>query len=254
MGRPAVRRLEPHRSRRRRDGAVMAAMAVVALFALVGVASAAVFIADRASGSSSSPPAKSSSNNGSAVAAQNIARAHAQATAIVAAAQTASQNIVKSATKDARKKSDQIINSAKRKAAQIVSSARVSSSRSTAPTTSSAQTGTATGPTTAPTAAPVNSNYTPLPAGSPNLSGYPASWLVIATGVTFGSGPGDAGGITIVNRGKVPFSGVARVYYVGGGSSRAIFSNIAPGQVAIYPLSGRAYTGRGYTIRLKHLH
>jgi hypothetical protein len=71
--------------------------------------------------------------------------------------------------------------------------------------------------------------------------------------VSFGSGPGNAGSITVLNRGKTAFSGVARVYYTGGGSSRAIFTNLAPGQTAVLPLNGRAYTGRGYTIRLKHI-
>jgi hypothetical protein len=242
---------------------MLVAMAVVALFALVGVASAAVFIADKASGSSSSH--KGSSNAGSTLAAQNIARARAQATAIVAAAQSASQHIVKSATRSARTSSNQILASARRKAAQIVASANASTASSTtssttspsAPTTSqsttSAQPGTASGPAVGPTST-ASTGYTPLPPGTPNFSQYPSSWQVIAYNVAFGSGAGSAGSISIANRGTVPFSGVARVYYVGGGSSRAIFTAIPPGQTETLPLDGRAYTGRGYTIRVKHLH
>jgi hypothetical protein len=80
---------------------------------------------------------------------------------------------------------------------------------------------------------------------TPNLSGVPASWLVVAYGATFGSGPGSAGSITVLNRSQKTFSGTARVEYVGHngslGSSSATFSGLAPGQTEVLPLNGAPY-------------
>jgi hypothetical protein len=229
-----------------------AAIAVVAVFALVGVVSAAVFIVGQVSGSSSGSP-KHSTGGGSTVVAQEISRARAQAAAIVAAAHKTSSQIVTSARRNTAKESHQIIASAKRKAAQMISSARASTGGSTK-SSSLTGTGAASGPAVAATSPPASSNYTALPPGTPDLSRYPSTWQVVAYQVSFGSGPGDVGAVSIANRSKVPHSGTFRVYYRGGGSSRVIFNNLQPGQVGVFPLNGRAYHGQGYVILMKHLY
>jgi hypothetical protein len=85
-------------------------------------------------------------------------------------------------------------------------------------------------------------------ATAPNLRGLPASWLVVGYNATFGSGPGSAGSISVLNRSGKVFSGVAVVQYTRGGSASASFSGLAPGQSLLLPLNGRVYAGGGYRI------
>jgi hypothetical protein len=82
----------------------------------------------------------------------------------------------------------------------------------------------------------------------------PSSWLVVAYNATFGSGPGSAGSITVTNRSGKRFSGTAEVVYAGGGTARAVFSGLAPGQTLVLPLNGPTYPGRGFTIRVVNPH
>jgi hypothetical protein len=86
--------------------------------------------------------------------------------------------------------------------------------------------------------------------GAPNLAGLPSSWLVIGYSPTFGSGPGSAGGVGVVNRGNVRFSGTIRIVYNRGGSAVARFSGLLPGQSLILPLNGPAYPGGGFVMRV----
>jgi hypothetical protein len=89
---------------------------------------------------------------------------------------------------------------------------------------------------------------------SPNLSGLPDTWKVVGYGATFGSGPGNAGSVGVLNRSAKTFSGVVVVQYANGGSASAPFSGLAPGQSLTLPLNGKSYTGGGYHIVLTGLH
>jgi hypothetical protein len=261
-----VRRLEPNRTRKTQSGLALAGIALLVAFALVGIVAAGTFAAGKLSTSSSSPKSHSGTS-GRAVAAQDVARARAQATAIVTAAQSASSNIVKSATKDAQARANGIVTDARKKAQSIIKKANSVAVAQPAPQTQPVAPQVATGPAytppatnvyTAPTATP---GYTAPQVSTgtqqtttPNLQGVPASWLVVAYGATFGRGPGGAGGVSVINRGRTPMSGVATVRYSNGGTAQAYFSGLAPGQSAVVPLNGKAYTGGGYSLQVSNVH
>ena len=239
LGRSAVRRMDDPRGRRAFSGLVIAGIAVVLLFAVLGVVSAGSFVADHVS-SSSKPTTKTASPHGTPVAVQDVTRARAQATIIVKEAQAAGKTIVSSATKKASKQATAIVVAAKRNAASQPTAAP-------APTAAAAPT---TAPVTGPTPnsggqATGTGSTTPAPV---DLSGVPASWLVVAYNATFGSGPGSAGAISIYNRTSKTFSGVVRVSYARGGSATASYSGLAPGQSEVLALNGPAYPGGGYHI------
>jgi hypothetical protein len=267
------------------DGRVFVAGAVVVLFAVVGVVSAGLFVANKVSSSPTSTPTRHPVQSpSSALAAQDVARAQAQATAIVKQAQAAGRSIIARSHKTAQHQAQAVLAAARRQAAAAAPAPApapaapaptsapiaVSSGSSTgvigaigqtqygsSSTYGATSTGSATSGTT--TYAPVaGQTYTaagsPPRASVPNLSGVPASWLVVGYGATFGNGPGSAGSISVVNRSGKTFSGVATVTYASGGSASAAFSGLAPGQAVVLPLNGARYPGGGYKISMSGLH
>jgi hypothetical protein len=82
----------------------------------------------------------------------------------------------------------------------------------------------------------------------------------VAYNVTFGSGPGTAGSITVTNRDARSFSGVARVTYLAGGrtvgSAEAAFGALSPGQTVVLPLNGQPYpaVASDYRISVLNVH
>ena len=136
-----------------------------------------------------------------------LARAQAQATAIIKAAQAAGQTIVRNATSKAHRQAGAIISQARKQARTIAAS------QPTAVPPVAAVVPTIAPVYVAPTAIP-SSGQTPTtqPGAAastpPNLRGLPASWLVVGYNATFGSGPGGVGGVSVVNRGGRAFSGV----------------------------------------------
>jgi hypothetical protein len=255
LGRTVVRPLDPPRNRKARDRVYLVAMALVLAFAVVGVVSAGVFLA----GKFSSSPAHAKTHkvsSGNPVAVADVARAQAQATAIVKAAQDASSSIVKSATKSAQKRAAAILAAARHRAAAVPTAVPAPVIAPTA--IAVAPTAVAPGFTTVPTAVPFSGTTVTGPAGTaptpPNLSGVPANWQVVGYNATFGSGPGSAGSVSVINRGRKTFSGVVTVRYTRGGSATAVFGGLASGQSALLALNGPAYTGGGYHIVLGNLH
>jgi hypothetical protein len=214
------------------------------LLALFGLVSGGIFIA-RAFSAGSHPSKSGHSTTGSSLAVADLARAQAQATAIVKAANSTRTSIVRGARRQAQRQAAAIVAAAQKRARQIAAQ-----------------------PTPVPAAAaPVNTSQptyyyptaTPAPgvgltyptrgsAPSPNLRGLPASWLVVGYNATFGSGPGSAGSVAVINRGGKVFTGTAVVRYTKGGSATASFSGLAPGQSLVLPLNGPRYAGGGYTI------
>lgn len=256
MGRTIVRPAGSQRNRKSRDAAVTALFAVVLAFAVLGLVSAVVFAAGHLGTRSAAPAAPKTHNAGHTTgysqAATDIARAQAQATAVVKAANDASSSIIKMANSRAHRQAAAIIAGAKRQAA-AVSPAQSSTGQSTAPLQSST---TGTTQSTAPLISATPAPTAVLASGSstPNLSSLPASWLVVGYNATFGSGPGSAGGISVINRSAHTFSGVATVRYHSGQVATASFSGLAPGRSLTLPLNGPVYTGGGYTISLTGLH
>lgn len=251
MGRTVVRQLDSPRSRRPRDRITIAALAVVVIFALVGLGSTGAFVAGKLSNSSSNK--QHGQTTGSALAIADIARAQAQATALVKAAQDAGGSIVHNATARARQQASAIIAAARKQARTVAAAAPTPvptqasvGVQSTVPAVP--QVTSSTGP-----AGTANGTTGTGAIGVPNLQGLPASWLVVGYNATFGTGPGSAGSISVLNRGKVSFSGVAVVKYTLGGTASAPFSGLAPGQSLTLPLDGKAYTGGGYQIVLTDL-
>lgn len=264
LGSTVAKRPERVRARRTADGFVLAAAGLLILFAIIGIVSAGIFVANKVSSGSTHPAVAIRSGKGNTGASSaRLAQARAQATAIVKAAQDASHSIVSGAATKARKQAAGIVAAAHRQARKITAAARAvhkavavvpppapvvatspnysnGNSQATVPILPSRTTG-ATSYLPTVTTAPHGSTV-------PNLQGLPASWLVVGYGASFGSGPGNAGSISVVNRGRKIFSGVATVKYAHGGSATAFFSGLAPGQSAALPLNGSRYTGGGYQI------
>lgn len=288
MGRTVVRRVEQPRGHRARDRILLAGAAAILIFAAVGVVSAAGYVG----GKIATSPAKTHTHPGrsrsNAVALQDVARAQAQATAIVKAAQTTGRTIVSSETRKARHQASAIIAQARSRSksriaavAPIPTSAPVTNTQAVGPVTpvpygaaTAGSTGTAgygagssasapgsTGATSPSAGVPGASTSGKTPSASvPSLGSVPATWLVVAYNANFGGGPGNAGSITVINRSNTAFSGVARVNYIGSGgilgSATAPFSGLAPGQSEILPLNGMIYPSGAirYQIEVTNVH
>ena len=269
LGRVMANRTERPANRRRMDGALLVAAGIVLLFAVVGVVSAGLFVAGRVSGSSAKVAGTATPVRTNPLAAQDIHRAEAQATAIVRQAQAAGHSIVVAANARAHRQANAVLSNARRQAAAV---------RPSQPA-----------PAVIPTAAPVTGVLYPTPVSSgsvatgaagtsgatsgatgigstvagraagtaaavPNLRGVPSTWLVVGYNATFSSGSSGVGTISVINRSTKTFSGVATVKYRSGGSASAAFSGLAPGQALVLPLSGRSYSGGGYQIVMSGLH
>lgn len=289
MARTAVRKIEDPPRRKIMDVIIFAGIAITLVFALVGLASAGIFVAGKVSGGSKTHHTAQSThaNTGGS---QQVAAARVQATQIVRAARAAEHSIVASVTRRANRRASSILRSARQAAARTRAAA--ASAASSAPSPPSASTGssattsaptTSTGSATSGTlgstgttassgasspstttgvspAAPATGVQTyatpvaPVSSAPANLSGLPATWKVVAYNATFGSGPGSAGSITVTNRSTRAFSGTARVAYTGGGSATASFAGVEPGQTVVLPLNGTAYPGLGFHIQVLDVH
>lgn len=259
--------IAPPNDRRARDAAVMVGIGIILLFAVVGVVSAGIFVGGRVTSKSASPKSTPRASTGNPVAAQDLARARAQATQIVQAAQQSSKTLVARQTASARKQAAAILAAARKQAASITASASAAppaassapvSSGSTGAFSAGSTSGSTTG-TTGSTSSGFGSTGPTTAAGTPpsamvNLNNLPATWLVVAYNATFGSGPGSAGSITVTNRSGKTFSGTAQVTYSGGGTASAPFAGLAPGQTLVLPLNGRVYPGGGYSIQVVNPH
>jgi hypothetical protein len=246
-----VRQLDPPRTRRSRGGLALAAIAVILLLALLGLVSSGIFIADKlTAGSHPAKPHRPAT--GSSLAVAELARAHAQATAIVKAANDAGTSIVRGATVRAHRQAAAIIAAAQKRANKLAVQPSPVPAPAVAPTTEVQQStvppSTSSGLTAPGVTAPGVTTAPGSAAATPNLSSLPASWLVVGYNATFGSGPGSAGSISVLNRSGKVFSGVATVKYEHGGSASAFFSGLAPGQSLSLPLNGAQYGGGGYRI------
>jgi vacuolar-type H+-ATPase subunit H len=228
------------------DGLALTLIALVAVFALLGAVSAGSFVAGRFSSGSTSKPA---SGTGNRVAVHDVARAQAQATAIISAANAAGHQIVRAATTKGHKQAATIIADAQKQAKQLLQEARNAAAAvaaATPPVTATQQNTGSTNTTTTPAQTTTGSGAP----GSVNLSGLPSSWLVVAYNASFGAGPGSIGGISVLNRGSHTYTGVAIVRYNRGGSASASIAGLVPGQSILLPLNGSPYSGGGYSIQV----
>jgi hypothetical protein len=268
VDRAIVNRAERPSGRRRLDAALVVAAGVVLLFAVVGVVSAGSFVAGKVSGNSTKATATVRPATSSALVAQDIHRAQAQATAIVRQAQLAGHSIVTSANTRAHRQANAVIATARRQAATYKASVAAAPVPTAVPSTSSSTAGNTTNfvqPIISPTAVSstgavgtssgVGTNSGSAAGASvPNLSRLPSSWLVVGYNATFSSSSGGIGTISVLNRSGKTFGGVATVKYKSGGSASASFAGLAPGQSLVLPLSGARYPGGGYQIVMSGLH
>lgn len=268
MDRAIVNRAERPSGRKRLDAALILAAGVVVLFAVVGVVSAGSYVAGKVSGNSTKATATVKPATTSALVAQDIHRAQAQATAIVRQAQSAGHSIVASANSKARRQANALLAAARRQAASYRAAAAAAPAPTAVPNTSNVgapSTGVVAPPVLAPTTissvGSVGTGGTVAAnpgstggAAAPNLSGLPATWLVVGYNATFASGSSGIGTISVLNRSGKTFAGVATVKYKSGGSASASFSGLAPGQSLVLPLAGSPYPGGGYQIVMSGLH
>lgn len=266
MDRAIVNRAERPSGRKRLDAALVLAAGVVVLFAVVGVVSAGSFVAGKVSGSSTKATATVKPAASSALVAQDIHRAQAQATAIVRQAQSAGHSIVASANSKARQQASAVLATARRQAASYRAPAAAPAATAVPSTgnVAAGTTGVLTPPVVAPTAltsvgsvgtgGTVNTGSGVSSSAVPSLRGLPATWLVVGYNATFASGSAGVGTISVLNRSGKTFAGVATVKYKSGGSASASFSGLAPGQSLVLPLTGARYPGGGYQIVMSGIH
>ena len=254
MSRTVVRRVESQRRGRRRvDSTLMAAFAVMILFAIIGLVSSGIFIAGKVSSSSASQSHRGAHSNGTG--SRALTQARAEATAIITAAQLAGRSIVSGDTARGRRRAASIVAAAQRRAHQLLAQAQAVPTQ--APTAVPPAVPAATSPAGVTSPAVVATPVATLVAGSnpapPSMAGVPAAWQVIVYGATFGHGPGNAGSISVYNRGATTFSGTAGVHYARGGGSSSTFT-IGPHQTLLLPLNGTPYSGGNWRMYLADLH
>ncbi len=275
MDRTLSNRVDRPSGRKRVDTALIVAAAIVILFAVVGVVSAGSFVAGKVSGNATKATATVRPVSSNALASQDLHRAQAQATAIVKQAQSAGHSIVAAANARAHRQANSVIASARRQAASyrpppVAAPApaptaapfvNTSTGNSIAAPTSpgvaqvpAASSGASGSGSSVSAATGANSATSGNAAAVPDLRGVPSSWLVVGYNATFAGASGGEGTISVVNRSKKTFGGVAVVKYKAGGSSTASFSGLAPGQSALLRLSGAAYPGGGYQIVMSGVH
>ncbi len=243
----------------------MVLLAVVLIFALVGLASAAVFVGGKVGSSTASPTTVKGNHptNGNGAASAEVARARIVATSIVKAAEDSGTSYINSAKATAKKQVAAILAAAHKQAAALSTSAAAAPTSAppiaavvnTPVVSSPAYTAPAYTPSVGAQSAPtVTAATSPGTARVPDLHGVPASWQVVGYNATFGAGPGSAGSISVINRAGRTFSGVATVHYANGSSASAPFTSLSPGQALVLPLDGPKYQGGGYHIVLGDLH
>lgn len=255
MDRPPVRRSR-YQGPRSTSVLYYVGAAIILAFAILGVVSAGNFVGGKMSSSSTTPTATPTRPGSSRVAIQDVTRAQAQATAIVLQAQRRAKSLLRSSRASARRNAAHILASARNQAKNISGGAGSGAQPSTS-SGGASPTGTApsqSGATSGGTSAGGNAG-----ALSPSvLRTLPSNWLVVGYDVAFGSGPGTAGSISVLNRSNSTFSGVARVDYLGPrgvtSSAYASFANLAPGSAELLSLNGPPYPGDGYHIVLTQLH
>jgi hypothetical protein len=250
--------IAPPNDRSTRDTLVLVGIGIILLFAVIGVVSAGVFLGSKVTSASKPTTHSNSTTAGDRSAAlQDVHRAQSQATKIVAAAQSTGKSIVRHQTSRAQKRAQAIVAAARSQATKTTRSA-VAAPSSNSPASTAGGTYSygygSTGSSAAPGASGAAGTSTGSTASSGsasvNLGSLPASWLVVGYNATFGSGPGNVGGITVLNRGNKTFSGTAHVIYAKGGQATASFAGLAPGQSEVLPLNGPAYPGGGFSIRV----
>jgi vacuolar-type H+-ATPase subunit H len=241
--RSAVQRVDPPTTRKARDAVITIGFAVILLFALVGLVSAGALIGSKFAKSASAPSATTQPSS-SALGAQQLARAKTQATQVVKRAQESAKSIVTSATHRAAASAKTILRRAHQQASSI-SASRIVAAAPTAPAVTQQNQGQST---SAPSVPSTRSTGVPRP-----FVGVPSSWMVVAYNATFGTGPGNAGGITLANRSAHVFSGTVTVAYSRGGSATAVFHGLGPHSSIVFPLNGKPYQGGRYRISMSGL-
>lgn len=244
--------VSPPDGRTGRRRLVLVGLAIILVFAVIGVVSAGIFVGSAFSSGAKSP---SKGNRPTAVPAslRDIRRAQAQATSIVAQARKSSKVTARGLTAHARAQATALVVAAKKQAGTIAAAAPTTVPvQPSAPAYSSGATSSAV-PTTSGTGATSGAaSGSASSAGAPDLSGAPASWKVVAYNATFG-GAG-VGTVTVLNRSGGSFSGTVKIAYAKGGAAYASFSGLAAGQSEVLALSGTPYPGGGYTILLPTVH
>lgn len=248
-----TRPISPPSDKNSRNRLVLVGLAIILVFAVIGVVSAGIFVGSALSSGPKSSPRAVPTGATSPSTLRDIQRAQAQATSIVAQARKSAHARAQSLTRRARAQATAIVVDAKRRAGVVA--AQVPTAAAAPPASSAAPAPTYVAPSAGAPATTSGSTAagSGSAAGAPDLSGVPASWKVVAYGASFGSGHG-VGTVTVLNRSSGAFSGTVKIAYARGGAAYASFSGLAPGQSAVLTLTGTPYTGGGYTILLPSVH
>lgn len=231
---------------------VLVGLAIILVFAAIGVVSAGIFVGSQFTSSAASPR-KAAHTTPVPASLRDVRRAQAQATRIVAQAQKNARATARGVTARARTQATALVVSAKKRAGAIAAAVPTAAPAPAAPTIGNS----------APSAAPPSAPATGVPStgatgstsasGTPDLSAVPASWKVVAYNASLGTGSG-IGTVTVLNRSGGTFSGTVKIAYARGGAAYASFSGLGPGQSEVLALSGTPYPGGGYTILLPSVH
>lgn len=241
--------VSPPDNRTGRRRLVLVGLAIILVFAVIGVVSAGIFVG---SAFTSSAPSHGKGKHATPVPAslRDVRRAQAQATRIVAQARKKARVAARGVTTRARAQATALVVSAKKRAGAIAAAAPTAVP---APPVASTGSSAAVPPVSSGATAPGAGSTSSGTSGTPDLSGVPASWKVVAFNASLGTGSG-IGTVTVLNRSSGTFSGTVKIAYARGGAAYASFSGLAPGQSEVLTLSGTPYPGGGYTILLPSVH
>lgn len=234
-----------------RNRLVLVGLAIIIIFAVIGVVSAGIFVGSAFSSSSKTGSSLHPTVPPSTL--RDVHRAQAQATRIVAQARKSGRAASLRLTKRARAQATALVETARHRAAAIA--AAVPTPVPAPPPTSSVPgpaysggSNSSTG-TTSPGGS-TGSAQASGAVGAPGPGTVPASWKVVAYNATFSNGGAGVGTVTVLNRSTTTFSGTVKIVYSRGGAAYASFAGLAPGGSEVLPLSGTPYPGGGYRILL----
>lgn len=234
---------------------VLAGLAVIIVFAVIGVVSAGIFLGS-ALGSTGKTTGGIIHPTVAVSSLQDVHRAQVQATNIVSQARKSGQTVARDITARARARATALVAAAKKSAGAIGASSPAPGAPSSPSSTATGNSSTTIPGTTgaAPSSTVVSgTSASGGAAGTPDLSGVPASWKVVAYNAALGTGS-RVGTVSVLNRGSGTFSGTVKIAYNRGGAAYASFSGLGPGHSEVLTLSGSPYPGGGYTILLPAVH
>jgi hypothetical protein len=264
---PAARKVTRPRTRRLRDGVLLAAGAISLALIIIGVVSSVIFVVGLVGARPSpTPTPRPTIPPISPI----LAAAHARATAIVRAAEVDAHKRGSTIARRALVEAQHIVQKAQEQARSIERAAMVQAAATRAAsaphpvvsTPASVPTAPLVVATPTPTVVPIVTSppsttlHPPPPGPTLDLSKLPSSWLAVACCANL-----SAFTVMVINRSSEPLSGHVTVTYFNAdghpvGSAYADFHDLAGHSTVVLPLSGERFPSNAvrYLIQMSDVH